>query len=352
MLPGPVEKALSRPGHTGIHPALIRISQKRPISSIFQGLTISVSSAAMTKTFAACLPDKEIEQIVTILETADDNHRAWLRALHSSMICGKPFDADVFSHDAHTRCRFGQWYYNDIPHLLQHRPDFIALDEMHKLMHDAARSIAGKSSRGESIPPEEYDDFINRQRIFSKHLLCLRDQMRECLLSFDSLTGVMTRRPFDQILHAESSRAERTGEPCCLALMDIDHFKSVNDNHGHIAGDRVLRNVAQFLVHQLRPYDSICRYGGEEFLICLPATELEQASAIMDRERMELEAHDIEYEQDQYLRVTASVGVACLSTTDGYEDCLREADDALYRAKNRGRNQVCIGGGKQSRHRG
>lgn len=288
------------------------------------------------------LSDKEIQSVILTLETAEENHRLWLRSLHGSMICAAPFDEDVFREDAHTCCRFGKWYYQSAPELLKQLPEFLELDELHKVMHDAARYLAAKSIGQQTIYSDEYNGFIEKQQRFSQTLLAVRDHLRECLFSFDSLTGVMHRRPFSQQLDAAVARVQCSGEECCLALLDIDHFKQVNDNYGHLAGDRVLRQVAQYLISTLRPYDSICRYGGEEFLICLPSTGLEQAETIMNRSRAGLEATDIVYEPGNSLQVTASVGIARLFAEQGYDDCLGRADKALYKAKDDGRNRVCV----------
>ena len=288
------------------------------------------------------LTDKELEKVIELLETADLNHYRWLKRVHTSIICKQPFEKDVLSPVAHTCCQFGTWYYNNAPELIRHRPEFIDLDGLHKAMHDSARELAIEHMEGHEIRQLQYASFIDSQRTFSKSLLNLRDQLRESLHSFDSLTGLMTRGPFAQILNAESSRSERQQEPCCLILLDIDHFKQINDKYGHLAGDRVLSSVAQYMLSKMRIYDSICRYGGEEFLICLPMTSLHQAHDIMDRLRNELEELAIEYEPEKKLNIAVSIGIATIIAGEGYETCLKNADEALYEAKRSGRNRVCV----------
>ena len=280
-------------------------------------------------------------EVVELLETADQNHKDWLQRLHVSMICARPFEPDVFADDAHRCCMFGKWYYNEVPDLLKPRAEFNALEPMHKAMHDAARKLAKLCHQGATVSTEDYRDFVEKQREFSSALLALRDNLRECLYSFDALTGLMTRQPFSLILEAEYARIERSGSISCMVLMDIDRFKSVNDDYGHIVGDHVLRDVAQFIRQHLRTYDAVCRYGGEEFLLLLPNTTPERAYEIVDRLRENISQLDMPDDQGDAFKVTLSAGIARLS--DSHEKTtLGRADRALYRAKHSGRNRVCL----------
>ncbi len=287
------------------------------------------------------LNDKELESVIKELEMADIKHQNWLKQLHSSIICERPFETDVLSNEAHKHCQFGHWYYNNAPETLHHRAEFIALDQQHKHMHDSARQLASEHNEHKTISSINYEHFIDRQRLFSKSIYSLRDQLREHLLSFDTLTGLMTRGPFTQVLKTECARAERNQQVCCLVLIDIDHFKNINDTYGHLTGDRVLSSVAQYMLHNMRSYDSICRYGGEEFLVSLPMTELDQAQLIMNRLRDELAHHTIAHEEIGGIYVTVSIGIAAIQPGESYEACINNADDALYNAKRSGRNQVC-----------
>ncbi|RDH84078.1 MAG: hypothetical protein DIZ80_08060 [endosymbiont of Galathealinum brachiosum] len=288
------------------------------------------------------LTDRQLENIISELEIADINHLEWLKCVHSSIICNHEFEKDAISDDSHKLCRFGHWYYNDAPELLQSRPDFLAIDELHKVMHDAARQLAELHNNKASISKTEYEEFILKQRAFSKKLLRLRDSLRDNLLSFDPLTGLMTRGPFTHIISTELARVERANSSSCLAMIDIDYFKKINDTYGHLTGDRVLSSISQFLLHHIRSYDSICRYGGEEFLVCLPMTNSIQALEVMQRICFELEEHQIEHDDDISLKTTISIGIAEFKAGENYESCLKRADDMLYKAKHEGRNRVCV----------
>jgi diguanylate cyclase (GGDEF)-like protein len=159
---------------------------------------------------------------------------------------------------------------------------------------------------------------------------------------YDGLTGLPNRRYAMDRLNKEWERAVRHGDPLLCMLADIDHFKSVNDNHGHDAGDVVLREVAATMKGALRGSDDICRFGGEEFLAICPEADLEVAYVLGDRLREAVASQLIDTPEFRG-SVTVSVGVACYS--DGVETpahLLKLADEALYAAKHAGRNKVCI----------
>jgi two-component system, cell cycle response regulator len=160
----------------------------------------------------------------------------------------------------------------------------------------------------------------------------------------DQLTGLYNRRYLASHLSAMFDRAYWTGRPLSVMVLDIDHFKTVNDNHGHDVGDRVLREFAERISSSIRGIDLACRYGGEEFLIAMPDTDLSFASVVAERLRQEIAAQKFHLNggRDE-LNVTVSIGLA--STENGPEDdsaqkLIKRADEALYEAKTGGRNRV------------
>jgi diguanylate cyclase (GGDEF)-like protein len=156
----------------------------------------------------------------------------------------------------------------------------------------------------------------------------------------DGLTGIHNKRYFVEQLDRELSRASRHGRPLSIVLCDIDHFKAVNDEHGHLAGDHVLKEVAQLARERLRPDDVLARYGGEELAIILPETDLEGGVRIADDLRRILAAASFVFE-DEAIDVTVSCGVAQLDPAWSAHEFVREADGQLYEAKRSGRNRVC-----------
>ncbi|MEU8243711.1 GGDEF domain-containing protein [Actinoplanes missouriensis] len=156
----------------------------------------------------------------------------------------------------------------------------------------------------------------------------------------DGLTGLRSRRYFEEALGNESARAERYHLPLSMLLLDIDHFKNVNDTYGHNGGDRVLVEVTHRLRELTRPGDVVARYGGEEFAVLLPATGPEQAREIAERIRRGVSAAPIAVSDSRLVRVTVSVGVAGMPAVATTAELVLTADRALYAAKNAGRNRV------------
>ncbi len=155
----------------------------------------------------------------------------------------------------------------------------------------------------------------------------------------DALTGLHNRRYFDELIDKEQERAQRYHHSTALAMMDLDHFKQINDRYGHPAGDQVLRVTGRILAETLRKCDTACRYGGEEFALVLPETSLAEAQLICERIRRQLENTTITTSDNQRINITASFGV-----TDSQGNCsldlIEAADRALYQAKKEGRNRI------------
>ncbi|HUG52948.1 MAG TPA: GGDEF domain-containing protein, partial [Vicinamibacteria bacterium] len=157
----------------------------------------------------------------------------------------------------------------------------------------------------------------------------------------DSLTELFNHRHIMDLLHHEFDRAGRYDDAFSVLMIDVDHFKRINDDHGHQAGDAVLREVSHLLRDTLRTVDSVGRYGGEEFVALLPHTGAEEARQTADRLRQKVQARTFTA-GGREVRVTVSVGVATspMPGVDSAAALVREADKALYRAKGGGRNQV------------
>lgn len=169
-------------------------------------------------------------------------------------------------------------------------------------------------------------------------LLSLRSQVIT-----DPLTGLFNVRHFRTALDVELERTVRTGSPTSLMMIDLDHFKKVNDKWGHEVGNKVLKLTARIIKQVTRQLDIQCRYGGEEFVVILPSTNLILASQVAERFRQRLEETEIDI-GDETLKVTASVGIAVRSANEKGTALalIKEADACLYKAKDSGRNKVCF----------
>ncbi len=177
----------------------------------------------------------------------------------------------------------------------------------------------------------------------------LQDELRaknatlQQLSSVDELTGLRNRRYAMEILSVEFQRARRYQTPLSLLMADLDHFKKVNDEHGHLAGDYVLRGVADRLADALRSTDTAGRYGGEELIVVLPGNTGTGALTFADRWRQAVELRPFEVPDGPAVSVTLSVGAAAFSEAfEAPEDLVVAADRALYRAKDNGRNRVAL----------
>ncbi len=182
-----------------------------------------------------------------------------------------------------------------------------------------------------------------RRKRYSDFLRENLDQSMELAVT-DPLTGLHNRRYMTGQLKALVARAVKGGEPVSALLVDIDHFKKINDSYGHPAGDEVLREFALRLATSVRAVDVLCRYGGEEFVVVMPDTKMEDAHRIAERIRLHVSGSPFRIAGgSEILNATISIGVATTRTTeDTPESLLQRADDALYQAKAGGRNRVVI----------
>lgn len=158
--------------------------------------------------------------------------------------------------------------------------------------------------------------------------------------STDALTGALNRRAILERLREELARSERTGVPCGLGLIDLDHFKRLNDTYGHLAGDEALQAIAERIARTLRPYDVIGRFGGEEFVVLMPGADAQEVRAILERVRRAVSECPVEAEG---FRLSLTVSAGGVSGRRGpAEDLIRTADHALYEAKRTRRNRVVV----------
>jgi diguanylate cyclase (GGDEF)-like protein len=172
-----------------------------------------------------------------------------------------------------------------------------------------------------------------------EELMLAREALRQ-QATHDGLTGLLNRSAILEVLHNELARAQRESQPLSLLMVDLDHFKQVNDEFGHLAGDAVLREASSRMRAVVRRYDSVGRYGGEEFLVVLPGCDSAAAAAQAERLRLSLSAAPFVFGSGT-CPLTGSVGYVCSTDVpDGdAESLIRLADDALYAAKNLGRNR-------------
>lgn len=171
----------------------------------------------------------------------------------------------------------------------------------------------------------------------------MRNELEQvkAMLHQDPLTGTLNRRGIDDAFRQEASRCDRHGGRLCVALIDIDNFKLLNDTLGHPAGDRALIHIANIITNTLRPTDRVGRFGGEEFMLLLPDTRLSQSNSVMARIKRELAARPLE-ENNTRITITFSGGVTQRAAQESLDAMISRADAALYQAKAAGKNRVIL----------
>lgn len=157
----------------------------------------------------------------------------------------------------------------------------------------------------------------------------------------DPLTGLFNRRYLDAKLDEETGRSCKWGTPLSTLLIDLDHFKHINDTYGHAVGDQVIRHVSALLAGRVGADDTVVRYGGEEFLILAPNRDIDECAALGERIRHDIAGDPLWLTDGRELPVTASLGAATFTVDESPARLLKRADDALYRAKRSGRNRLC-----------
>tara|TARA_R110002073_G_scaffold125067_4_gene269569 strand:+ start:5789 stop:7522 length:1734 start_codon:yes stop_codon:yes gene_type:complete len=212
-----------------------------------------------------------------------------------------------------------------------------SLDRMMTVVEE--RQSQGASAHSQLS--EQLETLVNRAKMLElqgqEAELRVAEQRRRALT--DNLTNLPNREAYEEVAAKELQRWQRYGRPLCLAVCDIDLFKTVNDSYGHSAGDEVLRQLAELLGKRLRGTDFVARYGGEEFVVLLPETDREQAERVMDSVREAIASSPITWEK-KVLNLTVSIGIADFKGKDILQSAFTRADRALYQAKMNGRNRV------------
>jgi diguanylate cyclase len=232
--------------------------------------------------------------------------------------------------------------------------------------HEKIGGFSEKISHAENIIElnEVLDEVLRETRLVQSEALKSRDRMIEArqevqdaeqrihsleaklqhmseLVREDQLTGSLNRRGLDDVFERETARSDRRGTPLCIALLDLDDFKRLNDTLGHQAGDSALKHLVKIVKDTLRSMDVIARFGGEEFLILLPETTVEAASQTMTRLQRELTKQFFLHDNEKVL-ITFSAGVALRQPNEDQATLVKRADKAMYEAKKTGKNRVVV----------
>jgi diguanylate cyclase (GGDEF)-like protein len=292
----------------------------------------------------------DAEQIVRRLGPALREHGEWIQRVHAVLVCRTPADPDDVAPGSHLRSGLGQWFAQEPNEFIRGRPEYAEASAYHREVHDLAQALCRAVSEDSSIALADYDSFARAIDRLDDSLEALVKELWDLLRFTDPLTGIATRFAMLPRLKQERDRVARTGQTCSVCMVDLDRFKAVNDAFGHAGGDTVLAAVSEYFVRNLRPYDQVCRYGGEEFVLMLPNTPIKAAVPVVDRLRRGLAEMPIDLGSHGHIRMTASFGIAELCADKPVTDSIGKADLAMYEAKRAGRNQVRVWSEQSAAH--
>jgi len=288
--------------------------------------------------------DRSHAEIVARLQELDralGDHAKWMARLNRQLICGGDADPRDLVPDAHMLCEFGLWFHGQAKDHLGSEPDYEAIAVAHKSMHGIARHLLQSKVDGREIAPDDYDALMAVSARFRQLLRQMEQRLMERMGAVDKLTGVWNRQAVHLRLAEEVERIQRTRHPCTLSYVDLDDFAKYNQQLGQAGGDELIQAVAAFLKTRLRAYDTLFRIKGEEFLLCLPNTDLDQAATMINRLREDL-AETAFSVDGQPVTLTASFGVVALDPIFFIEEMLEQVERAQLIAKREGGNGMCV----------
>ena len=287
------------------------------------------------------LDAEETVRALDELQQHISHHYQWASALNRTLICGTPPEDDTLQENSHCLCKLGLWLTGKGNYFGKHL-NFPGIVEQHRDMHDRARDLCMTAINGAKISESHYDGFLESLDGLRGKIEATHKELYDGIVRTDPLTGAATRMTMRTALTERLHRATADLQSDWFIMLDLDHFKRVNDSHGHLKGDEVLAGVGATIRSQIRTEDLFFRYGGEEFLLCISGVDRAQISDIAERIRASIERSRYPAADGSSFSVTCSSGIAALDPALEVAEALNKADAALYEAKKAGRNAVRI----------
>jgi len=290
------------------------------------------------------MPDlsPEIDRLITELDAAIDAHMNWTHRILRFVVLRTSPGEDVLAPMAHTLCKFGCWYTKNLGHFEAiDAPAARRVERIHQAMHDAIRSICSDILAGQ---PGKNADLLAFEQAQSE-LLVLLARFKTTILSNaarnDPLTGLPLRYGIEGDFAMQQKDALRNRNLLYVALIDVDHFKRINDSYGHPVGDRVLRHLAETLNCNLRSNEPLYRFGGEEFLWLMQCKSAGEAEQSANRLLTTIRTTPVPIAENQSVTLTVTLGMAQVGDHEELASALERADVALYKGKETGRD-CCV----------
>lgn len=277
---------------------------------------------------------KEIDDTVRSLKQSTDAHFRWLVKILRFIDSRNVDLPEISSDEAHLHCEFGHWLNT---RLLEEREDtnfLLDINKKHIRVHQACRNLISAIEQHRQTN-DVFNLFEESLLAFTEALTHYKVHLLQLRTSYDALTGLPLRRILDESF--ASMNKELGADGLYLLLLDIDHFKKVNDNYGHLNGDIVLRSLALNISNNIRRSESMYRYGGEEFIVVLHASNDQDAVAIAERLRRDIARLET-IAGEHLIRVTFTGGLTRIHEGESLREVLERADIALYTGKKSGRN--------------
>ena len=285
----------------------------------------------------------ETDSLITELDAAVESVMEWTRRILRFVVLKTSPGEDVLDPMAHTLCRFGSWFAANRGHF--EVIDALAashVEHSHRAMHDAIRSICSDVLAGS---PGKHSDLLAFEQSQTE-LFGLLARFKTSILSdavrHDPLTGLPLRYGIEGDFALQQKDARRNGNLLYVALIDVDHFKRINDSYGHPVGDRVLRHLAETLNRNLRSNEPIYRFGGEEFLWLMQCKSAEEAEQSAHRLLTTIRTTPVPISRNQTVTLTVTLGMAQVGEQEELASALERADVALYKGKETGRDRFVI----------
>lgn len=285
----------------------------------------------------------EADTFIAELDAAVDAHMTWTRRIVRCAVLRSTPGEDVLSPLAHTLCNFGAWFMANRSHFESlDAPASRQVDAVHQRMHDAIRSICSDVLAGRPGQPADLDAFELSQSELIRLLARFKTLILSKAVRYDPLTELPLRYGIENDFSLYQKEARRNRSLLYVVIIDVDHFKPINDTYGHQVGDMVLRHLADTLKRTLRSDEPLYRYGGEEFLWLLKCKSVESAKQSARRVLTTVSTTPAPIPDGEALSLTVTLGLAQAGEMEDLSSAIGRADLALYEGKRNGRNRYVI----------